>query len=154
MPDKLAHKNINLTIVGKTKPVYRPLASDKPTLFEQSMNFFRKLKLMDRINYHQRLDIAAYSKLLSNSHIHFYFSRPFIASWSLLEAMSSGCCLVSNETPMTSEFLIHNSHSLMVNCIDNEQSAEELISYFSDQKLIRDIAKQDWLLSNTTTARN
>ena len=56
--------------------------------------------------------------------------------------MSSGCCLVSNMTPMTSEFLRHKQNSLTVNCIDNEKSANEIVNFFTDGHLINSLGKE------------
>ena len=135
-----AFPNINLTIVGKDKPVYRPITSSNTTLFEESMNFFHRLGLREKITYHPRLDPVSYVNLLSKSHIHFYFSRPFIASWSLLEAMASGCCIVSNSTPMITEFLTHKSNALIVDSTKTDQSAREIVQYLKSENLIRTIA--------------
>ena len=131
---------INLTIVGKTKPVYRPISGTKTSLFDESFRLFNELSLTKRIKYYPRLDMLEYIKLLSESHIHFYLSRPFIASWSLFEAMSSGCCLVSNSTPMTSEFLGNSRNALMIDSVDQEQSALQIIDHFSNESLINAMA--------------
>ncbi len=141
-PILIKYQNANLTIVGKDKPVYRPVSTNNTTLYERSFEFFGKLNLHDRISYYPRLALQQYSKLLSHSHIHFYFSRPFVASWSLLEAMASGCCLISNSTPMTSEFLSSERNALMVDCTNEDQSAAEIINYMSDHKLINNMAEE------------
>ena len=44
-----------------------------------------------------QLPATAYARLLKSSHVHCYLTRPFVASWSLLDAMSSGCCLVGSD---------------------------------------------------------
>ena len=49
------------------------------------------------------LDIKQYARLLKSSHVHCYLTRPFIASWSLLDAMSSGCCLVCSDVQPVKE---------------------------------------------------
>ena len=121
--------------------MYSPVR-EQTSLFEESFRLFDDLGLTKRVKYYPRLDTFEYSKLLSESHVHFYLSRPFIASWSLFEAMSSGCCLVSNSTPMTSEFLSNTSNALMVDSTDQEKSALQIIDHFSNESLINALAVQ------------
>ena len=95
---------LNLTIVGKEKAVYRPLGSNSRSLKEVALDKFTYCGVLDRVNFYTRLEPISYQKMFFRSDIHVYYSRPFVASWSLLESMSSGCTLVSNSTPMTEEF--------------------------------------------------
>ena len=50
-----------------------------------------------RVRFVGHLPLQSYARLLKSSHVHCYLSRPFVASWSLLEAMASGCCLVASD---------------------------------------------------------
>lgn len=50
-----------------------------------------------RVRFVGHLPLLSYARLLKSSHVHCYLSRPFVASWSLLEAMASGCCLVASD---------------------------------------------------------
>lgn len=123
------HDNINLTIVGKDKPSYRALTPDSVSLGKQARLHFRNCGICDRVSWHERLNYKAYKDLLAKSDIHFYFSRPFIASWSLLEAMSSGCCVVSNDVQMIREIGLDSL--FYVDCTDHLSSVsaiEEIIS--------------------------
>ena len=43
------------------------------------------------------LGTKSYARLLKSSHVHCYLTRPFVVSWSLLDAMASGCCLVASD---------------------------------------------------------
>tara|TARA_B100000674_G_scaffold49872_1_gene34453 strand:+ start:3155 stop:4345 length:1191 start_codon:yes stop_codon:yes gene_type:complete len=138
-PVMQAYTSINLTIVGKSKAVYRPTSS-KTSLYEESLKYFEKHNLTDRIRHYDRLDISQYSKLLCNSQIHFYFSRPFVASWSLLEAMSSGCSIISNETPMTSEFLKHKKNAFLVDSTDVQKSVDDIKDHLNNQSSVDTMA--------------
>ncbi|MDC3185812.1 glycosyltransferase [bacterium] len=139
-PVMQSYPTIRLTIVGKEKAVYRPVSYADKSLFEESIELFTKLNLNHRIRHYSRLDSKEYVKLLSNSHVHFYFSRPFVASWSLLEAMSSGCCIISNESPMTSEFLGHKTNALIVDSTYTNKSVDDINDYLSDEALINKTA--------------
>ncbi len=56
-----------------------------------------------QIRFVGRLDKANYKRLLKSSHVHCYLTRPYVASWSLVEAMASGCCLVANDVKPVQE---------------------------------------------------
>ena len=58
-----------------------------------------------RIKFLGTLPLDKYRKLLRLSDIHFYITRPFVASWSLLEAMSTGCFVLAGGTMNTKELL-------------------------------------------------
>ena len=56
-----------------------------------------------RVRFVGHLPMQFYARLLKSSHVHCYLSRPFVASWSLLEAMASGCCLVASDVEAVRE---------------------------------------------------
>lgn len=62
-------------------------------------------KQLGRVNFLGSMPLKKYREFLRISDIHFYFTRPFVASWSLIEAMSSGCLLVAGSTQNTKEIL-------------------------------------------------
>ena len=45
--------------------------------------------------------------------MHVHLSRPFVASWSLLEAMATGCCLIASNTEPVREFVDANNAALV-----------------------------------------
>ena len=45
--------------------------------------------------------------------MHVHLSRPFVASWSLLEAMAAGCCLIASNTEPVREFVDSKSAALV-----------------------------------------
>ena len=44
------------------------------------------------------LQTEAYQQVLACSDVHLYLTVPFVLSWSLLEAMAAGCCIVASDT--------------------------------------------------------
>ena len=45
--------------------------------------------------------------------MHVHLTRPFVASWSLLEAMAAGCCLIASNTEPVREFVDATSSALV-----------------------------------------
>ena len=56
---------------------------------------------MDPSRLHQlpALGYDDYKRVIQRSWVHVYWTVPFILSWSLMEAMASGCCIVASATP-------------------------------------------------------
>lgn len=52
----------------------------------------------DTFIFHGRLPFSKYFKLLSKSDIHIYFTRPFVVSWSLIEAMAFAKPIIYSST--------------------------------------------------------
>ena len=65
-----------------------------------------------RIHFTGRLDRAAYRRLLRRSDAHVYLTVPFVLSWSMLEAMSTGCAMVVSDTEPVREFVDVESAAL------------------------------------------
>ena len=57
-----------------------------------------------RVHFVGRLGRRDYLRLLQRSDAHVYLTVPFVLSWSMLEAMSTGCALVLSDTEPVREF--------------------------------------------------
>ena len=57
-----------------------------------------------RVHFVGRLARRDYLRLLQRSSAHVYLTVPFVLSWSMLEAMSTGCALALSDTPPVREF--------------------------------------------------
>ncbi len=67
-----------------------------------------------RIHFTGHLPYAEYLKVLQVSRAHVYLTYPFILSWSMLEAMSSGCLVIGSATPSVREVLHDGQNGLLV----------------------------------------
>ncbi|WP_241466583.1 MULTISPECIES: glycosyltransferase [unclassified Prochlorococcus] len=73
-------------------------------------------------------------RVLQLSKVHVYLTYPFVLSWSLLEAMSSGCAVVASDTLPVREVIQHGVNGLLVDFF----SPNDVADYVSD--LIHDRA--------------
>lgn len=107
--------NMQVIIGGEDRVCYGcHLKSDT---FKQKM--LRELDLdLSRIHFVGNLPYAEYIKLLQVSRCHVYLTYPFVLSWSLLEAMATGCCIVASDTAPVKEVIQNNFNGILVDFYD------------------------------------
>lgn len=69
--------------------------------------------LSGRVRFVGRLQRNEYVKWLQNSWLHVYLSQPYVASWSLVEAMACGCRIVASDVPPVRELLCSEAATLV-----------------------------------------
>lgn len=132
--------NLHVVIGGEDRVCYGP--KPKNTTYKEIM--LNKLDLdMNRVHFTGGLPYGEYRKLLQISSVHVYLTYPFILSWSLLEAMSTGCSIVASKTAPVEEVIKHNENGLLVDFYDIDGFVEQ-INYLLDnpQENLRKNARQ------------
>ena len=81
-----------------------------------------------RVLFPGRLDYTAYLALLQRSDAHVYLSYPFVASWSLREALATGCVVIGSDTPTVAEFVTHEQNGLLVPFFDPKAVADAVLA--------------------------
>lgn len=71
-----------------------------------------------RVQFCGRVDYADYIRLLQRSDAHVYLTYPFVASWSLREALAIGCAIVASDTAPVQEFVAHGQTGLLTPFLD------------------------------------
>jgi glycosyltransferase involved in cell wall biosynthesis len=60
------------------------------------------------------------------STVHVYLTYPFVLSWSLLEAMSMGCCIVAGDTKPLHEAIEHGKTGMLVDFFDGKALVDQV----------------------------
>lgn len=85
-----------------------------------------------RIHFTGWLDPPQYLAVLQASWAHVYFTRPYVLSWSLMEAMSAGCLVIGSRTPPLEEVIRDGVNGRLVDFFDHTELAEALFQALAD----------------------
>jgi glycosyltransferase involved in cell wall biosynthesis len=77
-----------------------------------------------RVHFLGHLPYQQYLTVLQISTVHVYLTYPFVLSWSLLEAMATGCLVVSSRTPPVEEVMRDGETGYLVDFFDIEGLAD------------------------------
>lgn len=108
-------------------------------------------KLMAEVDFDQsrvlftgKLPYDTYRAVLSASSVHVYLTYPFVLSWSLLEAMASGCVVIGSATAPVKEVIFDGVNGFLVDFFDAEALAKTVCNVLKapdDHRSIRNSAK-------------
>jgi glycosyltransferase involved in cell wall biosynthesis len=82
---------------------------------------------LERVHFLGKVPYSTYKKVLQVSAVHVYLTYPFVLSWSLLEAMASGCLIIGSDTSPVREVISDNENGLLVDFFQPQQIAERVI---------------------------
>lgn len=121
--------DLQVIIGGEDRVCYgRRLINDT---FKQKM--LRELDLdLTRIHFVGNLSYPEYIKLLQVSKCHVYLTYPFVLSWSLLEAMSVGCCVVASDTAPVKEVIQDSFNGILTDFYNIDLLAQKINSVLGE----------------------
>lgn len=115
----------HFVIVGKNRVAYGKSLPDGKTYKEAMLEKF-PLDL-NRVHFTDLLPYDEYLQVLQASSVHIYLTRPFVLSWSMLEALSTGCLIVASDTDPVTEVIENNVNGLLVNFFEPRQISDRVI---------------------------
>jgi glycosyltransferase involved in cell wall biosynthesis len=77
--------------------------------------------------------------MLQRSDAHVYLTYPFVASWSLREALAMGCAVIGSDTEPVREFITHERNGLLADFFDPAGLAAKVVSVIEDAALARSL---------------
>jgi glycosyltransferase involved in cell wall biosynthesis len=89
----------------------------------------------DRVCFAGVIPYDAYLTMLQRSDAHIYLTYPFVASWSLREALATGCTVIGSDTAPVSEFITHGANGLLTPCLEPERLSELVLEVLEDWDL-------------------
>jgi glycosyltransferase involved in cell wall biosynthesis len=88
-----------------------------------------------RVTFPGKVDYEVYLRLLQRSDAHVYLTYPFVASWSLREALAMGCAIVASDTGPVREFIRHRRNGVLTPFLDPKALADRILEVLEDKAL-------------------
>jgi glycosyltransferase involved in cell wall biosynthesis len=95
-----------------------------------------------RVHFLGKLPYPLFLSMLQVSSVHIYLTVPFVLSWSLLEAMSSGCLIVASNTAPVREVMDDNINGLLVDFSSPAALAERVDEALTEREGLRKIRER------------
>jgi glycosyltransferase involved in cell wall biosynthesis len=115
--------NCHVVIVGDDRVCYGkslPHGSYKDLML-------KKVPLdLSRVHFTGSLPYGQYLKVIQASSVHVYLTRPFVLSWSMIEAMSTGCLIVGSNTAPVTEIIQEGENGLLVDFFCPQKIADRV----------------------------
>ncbi len=106
-----ARPGCHVVIVGADRVAYGRSLPEGRT-YKQEM--LEKVPLdQERVHFTGLLPKVDYLKVLQASSAHVYLTRPFVLSWSMIEAMAAGCVVVASDTQPVTEVITDSVNGLL-----------------------------------------
>ena len=136
--------DVHVVIVGSDMSCYGPAPGPDKDGNAQTWKTIEEKKGgydTNRVHFLGHLDRLSYRTVMQLSTVHVYLTRPFILSWSAVESMSFGCCLVASQTPPVQEVAEDGVNCLMVNFRSPEHIAFRIEEALKDADLRKRLGK-------------
>ena len=128
-------------IVGAERIAYGGKKPDKYDSYKQWA--LSELDLdWSRVHFTGLLPRNRYLEVLQASSVHVYLTRPFVLSWSMLEAMSAGCLLVASDTPPVREMIEDGKNGLLTDFFNVPQLAERIHEALDNQAALAGVREK------------
>ena len=79
--------------------------------------------------------------ILSISDLHIYLTVPFVLSWSMMNALSVGCTILSSDTAPVREMISHEKNGLLAGFSDVDSLTEQALKVLADPGAFRHLGE-------------
>lgn len=130
-----ARPDLHVSFVGFEQPGYGALPDDGSSWREFLMREVEDRLDLGRVHFLGQVPYDTHIALLRRSDAHVYFSYPFVASWSLREALAIGCAIVGSDTQPVTEFITHEENGLLSPFLEPGALADSILRLLEEPKL-------------------
>jgi glycosyltransferase involved in cell wall biosynthesis len=129
-----AHPTCHTIIVGGDDVSYGSKPKDAPHWREKML---REVKLdASRTHILGKVPYDTYRQVLQVSSAHVYLTYPFVLSWSMLEAMATGCLVIGSRTAPVQEVIEHGVNGLLVDFFNTAEMADAVVGALEQGKAL------------------
>ena len=94
---------------------------------------------LNRIHFLGSVPYNVYLDILQISSVHIYLTYPFVLSWSLIEAMASGCAIIGSATPPVEEVIEDGVNGLLVDFFSIQAIADRVDEVLDHPNLMQEM---------------
>ena len=132
-------ESVQFVVVGRERSAYSASTGEGPSYKQQAME--RYDCDWDRVHFTGKLSYEDYLAVLRNSSVHVYLSSPLFLSWSLLEAMSTACSIVSSNNAPVNEVIEHDVTGRLVPFFDANELSKQVHDLLHDPAAAKRLGK-------------
>ena len=153
--------NLQVVVLGNDRVAYGSTRPDGKSYKEWALETFQPD--LSRLHFLGLQPLNAFRTLMQISSAHVYLTVPFVLSWSMLEAMSTGALIVGSDTDPVRELITDGENGVLVpfkepeviaerlnQMLDNRQDYVELRKaardHIVDKYSVKDLLPQYWQL--------
>lgn len=126
--------NAHFIVIGGNDVSYGK-APDSGTWKDRFLNEVRDQLDLSRVHLVGKVPYGLYLNILRLASVHIYLTYPFVASWSLAEALASGVPVVASGTEPVREFVTDCENGLLVDFFDETGLVERTCTLLEDRAL-------------------
>jgi glycosyltransferase involved in cell wall biosynthesis len=130
-----ARKDLKVIMIGGDGISYGAKPQQGGTWREAMLAEMGKDIDMERVVFPGRVPYSVYLAALRRSDAHVYLTYPFVASWSLREALAIGCPVIGGDTETVREFITHGDNGLLTPTLDSPALARSILGLLEDKAL-------------------
>lgn len=124
--------NLQAVVLGNDRVAYGAARPDGKTYKEWALEEFTPD--LDRLHFLGLQPLKVFRSLMQITSAHVYLTVPFVLSWSMLEAMSSGALIVGSDTDPVKELITDGENGLLVPFHEPEAIADKLDHVLSNRQ--------------------
>jgi glycosyltransferase involved in cell wall biosynthesis len=124
--------NAITVIVGSDKVGYGAAPKNASNWREAMLAEVGEQLDLSRVHFVGNLAYGNYLRLLQVSRAHTYLTYPFVLSWSMLEAMATGCTLLASATPPVLEVIKDQENGLLFDFFDVAKLTELAVAVLAE----------------------
>ncbi|SFV16609.1 glycosyltransferase family 4 protein [Pseudoduganella namucuonensis] len=133
LPEILAGRpNARVLIVGANGTSYGPPPPGGGSWKDVMVKELGRSVDWSRVHFLGRVPYPSFLDILRISRAHIYLTYPFVLSWSMLEAMASGCVVIGSRTPPVEEVIRDGHNGLLVDFFSPRDIAQRAISVLAE----------------------
>lgn len=125
----------HVAIVGKEKTSYGRNPAQGRTWKQVMLDEVGSQVDWSRVHFLGTLPYPALINLFRLSTVHVYLTYPFVLSWSLLEAMATGCAVVGSATESVMEVIQDGENGILTDFFDHRELADKIAGLAEDSDL-------------------